>query len=650
MEEKWPKFISTFPRGEDKFLGSSHDNIAKSICSIIINQSDDIKKKIIGLEGNWGSGKSNIIKILQKEETGYLGNENYIHFVFDAWAHQEDLNRRALLEELIDYLELKKIIPETEEWKSNKNSLKGKTVNSVKSILPQVKLYWIYFITSFLLFKFLERIYPYFKSIDFIISKHYDSIVKEIIFIWSPPFVLFYIGLYYLILELIRVFEDNDSNLTLEQSLGQVFYIINGKEVKTNTTDFIIEDEPSNRQFRYFFGKINNVLQKQNKILVLTIDNIDRLSKDKVKALWSTINIFFAESISENYDNVWLIIPYDESKVVKSFAEEVDLEIGKGLIDKTFALKFRVTPPLLSNWEDLLINFLKDAFGVKIDEDVEESHFLKRIFDNYNSDLNIKPRQIVNYVNDIVTLKIQYPEIKLRYLALFSMTKDFILNNDKKNPSQIILDKSYLNPNSKLLFNNDNELYKYITSIAFGVSLDEAEEVIYDREIYIIVKEAKIDNLDRFKNLPTFSTIFEKKFSDLDFSEMVDSNIDKIPDLLKRIEELNLITFSISDKYWQDLTRKLINSDYLNKVFRAIHKKITKKDLNLGKMVLQRCIDEMYNEVRSEDSEIKYVENLSFIKSYLIDEKIDFKLSDFNFISRNIQPESYLKLLKLLKV
>lgn len=646
MVENSPKFISTFPLGEDKLPGSSHSNIAKTICNIISNNPDDIKKKIIGLEGNWGSGKSNIIKIIQKKEKGFLGDENHIHFIFDAWAHQEDLNRRALLEELIDDLESKDLIPKNEEWKRNKNSLKGKTVNSIKSVFPQIKIFWILYICSFISYRFLDRIFPYFKEIDFIPNYSFDNVNKEVVLIWMLPFILFFIGTYFLIKEIIKVYDDKKSNLTFEQSIGQVFHIINGKEVKTNTTDFIIEDEPSNKQFRYFFGNINKVLEHKNKVLILTIDNIDRLSKEKVKALWSTINIFFAENTNESYNNVWLIIPYDESKVIKSFKDENDDEIGKGLIDKTFAIKFRVTPPLLSNWEDLLVNYLKDAFGNEIIENNEEIHFIKRIFDNYISDYNIKPRQIVNYINDIVTLKIQFPETKLRYLALFSMAKSKILNDSDDIPSsQKILDNSYLTPNTKLLFNNDSDLYKHMASLTFGVSINDAEEIVYDREIYLILKEGKIDNLEKFNNLPTFPSIFEKKFTDLTFSGIEDDNIDKIPDILLKIEELNINSQLINEKYWQSLVQKIISHDYLNKILREIHKKIVLKDISLGKRILQNIINEMFREVSSEEAEINYIKKIWTIKNFLIEEKIDIEFNNFKFYSRSINPTAYLKLL-----
>ena len=101
-QKKYPLYLSNIPNGKDKLKGESHSKIGNEICNIITNQSGNIKKQVIGLEGGWGSGKSNIVKFLEVESK--LANENYYHFIYDSWSHQEDLNRRSILEELIDFL------------------------------------------------------------------------------------------------------------------------------------------------------------------------------------------------------------------------------------------------------------------------------------------------------------------------------------------------------------------------------------------------------------------------------------------------------------------------------------------------------------------------------------------------------------------
>lgn len=646
MTKNYPKFISTLPLGEDKLAGNSHDNIAISISNIIKNQSHEIKKQIIGLEGDWGSGKSNIIKIIQKEEEKYLESNTYLHFIYDSWGHQEDLNRRALLEELIDFLDKKKIIPNNAEWIKKKRELNGKTITSVKNIFPEIKMFWVLFIISFLAYTFLNTIFPLLETEDFFVDVFF-GLWKKLISVWLIPTIFFWFGFYFLVKEIIEQFKKNESKnnkLSNNQLFGQVFYILNGKEIESNTTDYVIENEPTNKEFRRFLNDINKELLINKKSLILTIDNIDRLSKDKVKALWSTINIFFAEnSENELYDNIWLIIPYDESKIINCFTENEDPEIGRGLIDKTFAVKFRVTPPLYSNWELLLESNLVIAFGKDFINDKAEIHFIKRIFDNYISDSIIKPRQIINYVNDLVTLHIQYPHISYRYLALFSMTKNTIL----EKPTENIVSRTYINENTKLLFDNDLELDKSIAAIVFGVSLDNAEEVLFDRKIDTILKNGKVGELKKFKSTPSFPAFFEKIFSKLPLQNISQRNVALLPDILNELEELDLIDIKIINSYWSNLTVRLNNSDQFHKQFYDLHKKIILKNIKNGKDILNKCVDVMFAEVNSEITEKSYLDKLYEINEFLNEEVDGLTLKDLKLRYRKIETVNYFYLLKI---
>ena len=131
--------------------------------------------------------------------------------------------------------------------------------------------------------------------------------------------------------------------------------------------------------------------------------------KEKTKAIWSTINIFFAErSDKENYNNIWLIIPYDEAKVIQAFNEDESTddknEIGKGLIEKTFAVKFRVTPPIPTNWEVLFDELIIESFGEDISKEKRiDFDYVKRIFNSYKKEI-ITPREIINFINELITI------------------------------------------------------------------------------------------------------------------------------------------------------------------------------------------------------------------------------------------------------
>jgi hypothetical protein len=96
QENEYPRFLDNKPCGQDLFEGKSHESVAQNIANIIVSN----KASIIGIDGGWGSGKSNMVDLIKKK----LDPNKFHFFIYDAWGHQEDLQRRSILEELTDRL------------------------------------------------------------------------------------------------------------------------------------------------------------------------------------------------------------------------------------------------------------------------------------------------------------------------------------------------------------------------------------------------------------------------------------------------------------------------------------------------------------------------------------------------------------------
>ena len=103
---KFPRFIQDKPQGIDKFDGASQESLSKAIAKHIKDNDsltkDDCLPRIIGIEGVWGAGKSNVVKLIEKHLQ--KDGSDYFFFEYDAWGNQEDLQRRSLLEQLTDKL------------------------------------------------------------------------------------------------------------------------------------------------------------------------------------------------------------------------------------------------------------------------------------------------------------------------------------------------------------------------------------------------------------------------------------------------------------------------------------------------------------------------------------------------------------------
>ena len=97
---KYPQFISNLPCGEDHTEGKSQEHLAVAIAEHII--STDSKKenqlsRIIGLKGEWGTGKSNVIKILDKPNEELQKAHNVLKQIKDGYHNSGVLRHGRLL-------------------------------------------------------------------------------------------------------------------------------------------------------------------------------------------------------------------------------------------------------------------------------------------------------------------------------------------------------------------------------------------------------------------------------------------------------------------------------------------------------------------------------------------------------------------------
>lgn len=632
-ESDYPKFLSKIAKGEDKFEGGSQDNLAKVISEVI--KEDKIEKKVIGLEGEWGSGKSNLIKIIQSE----LGS-NYHTFIFDSWGSQEDLTRKSFLEQLINELFLNEFLIEKEKWKDLKNRLLSNTSTTHTQKYPQIKPYWLIISLAILLFTILSSSYENIL-IDYDIWKSVNfGIWKPILWIYSLPIGLFFWGFILSLKEYNKERGRNDKKDEIDRdtkwvTLGKMFYWFNGSEINSEEVQNIIEDEPSVKQFREYFTNIENEIKSKGK-LILVFDNLDRLDNEKIKSLWSSIHTFFAE---DNYNfESWVIIPYDKAKL------EEHLENGyHGFISKTFSVNFRITPPVVTQWESFLNYNIDEAFGKKLISKDEKEYVIK-LFDILSSHDTIKPRQIIYYVNNLVAMFKEWKDdiikgnIKFRYISLFILTKDKIL----ENANGAILNRSYLG-NAEVLFDDDENLDTSMSMITFGVKKELADEILLDRQLKTALREGKVDIIESSLKHRAFQKYFLQANSSISLNEKFRGLV-KIYEVIK-----NTFSKNMMDTFWKDFGKGLIHIEGQFTEFNDNHKAILKNTNKvINKNIINKIIRKLQENFNTNEVQEKYYSQLLIIEDFIKIEKIDLDI--FSLIPKvEFNPDSFLNFINDVK-
>lgn len=492
------KLLSKVPCNDDLFEGRAHRKLAIEISDEIRN---DDNCTIIGIDGGWGSGKSNLVGMIQKELSVSSNGAKYHFFTYDAWGHQTDLQRRTILEELTsDLVKGQTPILDENSWKDSLENLLAKKKHTSTKTIPAIGIGTIVSLFTILLTPFVTHlaslvsvewlkqavlVIPYIAAYGFFGYRHYGKMKDKY-----------------------------KQDFTWEKCLSE-FFLIYKDDIKEETKfETISEKEPSSRQFKDWIHEIDNGLKQNNDIvLILVIDNMDRLPKQKVQELWAAIHSCFSE---EKYTNIRIIVPFDRLHIRNAFQSEnlvrqcdgKDNAItvyGDDFINKTFYIVYTVPPPILSGWMHYFKDRWKEAFGNSAIVD----HSVLQVYDMLTKEQS--PRKIIAFINQFVTIRNLCDErIEDKYIALYIFGRSKII----ENPLEEILNPSYLQ-GLNFLYSDDENMASNISSLYYQLSLDKAMDVVFTREVTAELDDNNVKVLDQLRGNANYWEILNHSITEV---------------------------------------------------------------------------------------------------------------------------------------
>ena len=603
-----PNYISSSPSGEDLFEGKSHDKISNTIFELIKDKS--LPNNVIGIEGKWGSGKSNVVSILNKKFDSI--ESDYFFFTYDAWGHQEDLTRKTFLEGLISSLKTENKFKGNVDWTQELNKLLAKKSIKNTTKFPKIKFYWILIMASILLFSFLNIIYDDFLVRIDIIPNYNLPYLKLFLSKYFLPILVFGWGLKELKKEYIAFSNKKETkDFDYKERFKRLLYIFSGSDLESEELEHTLENEPTVKSFKEYFENITSDLKSDG--LIIVFDNMDRLSKsDKVLSLWSSIHTFFAE---EEIDNVWVIIPYDKEHLSKHFGHTDDNKIDN-FIGKTFSTIFRISPPVLSDWKKFFELKFKEAFNEIINEnDIE---FISSLYELITHINNKRPRDIITFINNLVSLSLQHNSlIDIKYLALFLLRKKEIL----ENPLNSIAGKFFLNE-EKHMFKDEAKLEENLAAIVYNVDIKKSSEVLLTNSITDIFFKGNFEALKDAKKHSEFRTYFGNMVNKSNFSNARPENTAKIFEEVK-----DVISSTALKSYWERFAN---NTDQIPKeeFIKLLdwHKSIIKNTTrNTSKDLADKIVNQAYSHFKESSNSSQYYSTIYYLIKFLSSESKKFK-------------------------
>lgn len=526
--------IEDTPADDDNF--QSHEKISKAIGNIICEGKGGVT---IGVEGAWGSGKSTVIRLLQKN---LVNDKDIFFFIFDAWVHQGDPLRRAFLEGLISdainksWLFRKRNEGElNEKWNREKEALSKKTKVLTKSVEPVITGFGKILLISILFFPFGSSI---------VVNLLRPSANSNLV-LWPTSFdqAAVHIGMFFMCLPFLIMlmnwlwFKGDEKK---KDSLFSIFYQKSHIDEVSTTSESL---EPSTIEFQQKFEQLmSDLLQPEGTKLVIVLDNLDRLSSKEASEVWPVLRSFIDNpkfTKSPWFRRLWVLVPYaydglddqtgksypgqnsDSGAAPKDETDKIDSSGSKNkdphFLEKIFQLKIFLPAPILSNWKSYLENLLTQAFGNECD--AEKKHVIYILLTRYYGFLNPPgPRELKNIVNGMVGTAFQWGfEIPIEHQAYF-----VLLKRDKGSGNlRTKLRNNEVNLHADLL---GEDVRRSLISLECNVRPEDAEQTLYGPVISdLLSKDADIGDLaERYKN-PGFSALFDIVIGEI-LSENAGSN------------------------------------------------------------------------------------------------------------------------------
>lgn len=546
-KEKQPKklpkvnILSDLPSDSDAF--GPHQSIADALYRIFSTESGN---KAIALVGSWGSGKSTVIKLLSK----IVKPKEESVFLFDAWSHEGDPLRRSFLEQLIEHLISVGWTTE-KRWEAKKDEIAKRREESETIVSPGLSEYG----------KGLAISALFVPAGLALMSKHgffFDN--PPNFWIEILPVVLtflpFIIGgaLWLRMRPWQKVFGKGFLSTNRAPYEDESFYSIlktGSTEITKNVTSKT--PDPTSLEFNNFFTEIlEDVLDGNNKKLIIVMDNLDRIAPETAMNIWSTMRVFFDESRNSHQEfkkRFWLIVPFD-SKAIQSLWErdsssEQPINFAKSFIDKSFQLTFHVSPPVLSDWKEFLFNQLKKAFP---EHEETEFHGVYRLY--LLSDREPGPREMKIFVNEIGEIYRQWGlEIP------FILQAGYVLNRttDQDKINDRISDGSFFDESFKNVIGN-TDWQKYIAAIYFNVDLDKAIQVLIRPQIEKAFAGGNAKRIENIRKVPAFEENCENLIND-SLSDWVKEEPTTIALTALVLNDLKVVSSPAAQRAWADLRR-----------------------------------------------------------------------------------------------
>jgi len=422
-------FHSEKPAEQDLFPGGSHEKVASAMQAYITTPN---ASQVIGLDGEFGSGKSSILEMLGNKLKA--ADSNYRVWFFDCEQNYQGSTKSNFIELFTDQL-----LKDTRLGSKEANALirsrdlaLGREFEYSKKTTSNVSA-WALLLLASLFFSSSS-----FKEIFKLAQPTAEVATSLLIANWaafiSPGVVLILAWV---------CNRGRDIGGGKKWSLLSLF--------KGSSHDYINEKIEVSKEVTPL--DLKRTLIEQLKLLpkqryVVILDNLDRLPKESLRSVWSDLEIFTSVASAEN---LTVVVPFCSTKVAAYLGEDADRKYdSRDFIAKKFPVVFRAPPVITSGWKDGFRQMWNHTFA---QADASTAEHCAQLLHRHSPMANglVTPRLQKKFINDIATTSLVVGD----HISLVCIASHLLLCRYNEFPVAEILRNDGLSEDYKVLAKPD---------------------------------------------------------------------------------------------------------------------------------------------------------------------------------------------------
>lgn len=375
-------FQSENPSSVDVFKGESHDRVAQAMHDYIKCKNNH---RVIGLDGEFGSGKSSILQMLEKKIS--LEGSNTKLWIFDCEQNYQGSIKSNFIELFTDQITslLKDLHRDNDvaDVVKNRDIALGRHFSYTKDTRSHISIWAVLLIASGVLSPTFIRDY---------LPQLRGSLELEW---WKHMFYMAACLAPAIILGLAFFFNRKDQPGKKRWNISS---LLKGSSDDHISETIEISKEVSPLDLKRALAKHLHSVKDHHFIIV--IDNLDRLPRDVLRSVWSDLEIFTSVTGTENLS---VIVPFCSTKVSKYLNGDGEQSYdSKDFIAKKFPVVFRTPPIITSGWKDAFRTLWSQSFGANNLKDADTCSVILQRHSPMAGGL-VTPRLQKRFINDIAT-------------------------------------------------------------------------------------------------------------------------------------------------------------------------------------------------------------------------------------------------------